>query len=193
MTDTKKMYINGELVAGQSVCDVVNPATDAVVAKIAVGGVEQANAALKAAQSAFSTWSKSTVEERTQWMFKLQDAVVANEQLLRECVHLEMGKSWADTQEDFDCLVNSLSFYAEYMLGLNSEMLPDRSGGYRHELRREPIGVVAAFLAWNFPLLNIAYKLGPAMASGCPIVIKPSLKTPLSAYVFGELCAPGNW
>ncbi|WP_155759361.1 aldehyde dehydrogenase family protein, partial [Vibrio cyclitrophicus] len=58
-----------------------------------------------------------------------------------------------------------------------------------HELRREPLGVAAAFLAWNFPLLNLAYKIGPAMAAGCPIVIKPSVKTPLSAYAVGELCA----
>jgi len=122
-------------------------------------------------------------------MLKLREAVIAHEQHLRECVHLEMAKPWAATQDDFDMLVSSLQFYAEEISRAKPEALGDREGTHTHRLMREPIGVAAAFLAWNFPLLNLAYKLGPAMAAGCPIVIKPSMKTPLSAYAVGELCA----
>ncbi|MBR9912752.1 MAG: aldehyde dehydrogenase family protein [Gammaproteobacteria bacterium] len=189
MTFSKQLYIGGELVAGQSVADVINPATEQVVGTVAVAGLAEVDTALQAAQRAFPKWAATSISERCAWMHKLRDAVIANEQHLRECVHLEMGKSWADTQEDFDGLVNSLQFYAEEIARLRPEELVDREGTHSHRLLHEPVGVVGAFLAWNFPLLNLAYKIGPAMASGCPIVIKPSLKTPLSAYAVGELCA----
>jgi len=188
MIFNKQLYVGGETVAGASTFKVINPATEDLVGTVAIAGASEAETALKAAEAAFPTWAATSIAERAEWMHKLRDAVIANEQHLRECIHLEMGKNWAGTQEDFDALVNSLNFYAQEISRMRPEALVDREGTHNHRLVYEPVGVVVAFLAWNFPLLNLAFKIGPAMAAGCPIVIKPSLKAPLSAYAIGELC-----
>ncbi|MFS1423036.1 aldehyde dehydrogenase family protein [Shewanella sp. 10N.286.48.B5] len=185
----KQLYIGGELVSSGLTTEVINPATLTPVGSIAAADIAQAEQALAAANKAFPIWSKTTIKQRTDWMYKLRDAVIENEQHLRECIHLEMAKPWSSTKDDYQMLVDSLNFYADAMLNLEQETLEDKEGTHTHELRRESVGVAAAFLAWNFPLLNLAYKIGPAMAAGCPIVIKPSVKTPLSAYAVGELCA----
>ncbi|OUS73607.1 NAD-dependent succinate-semialdehyde dehydrogenase [Pseudoalteromonas sp. A601] len=185
---SKQLYIGGKLITTGSTTKVLNPATLEPVGEIAAAGIDEANLALEAAQDAFPVWSKTPVTERVCWMHKLRDAVIENEQHLRECLHLEMAKPWQSTKDDYQMLVDSLNFYADTMLNLEQESLTDKEGTHSHSLRREPLGVAAAFLAWNYPLLNLAYKLGPAMAAGCPIVIKPSVKTPLSAYAVGELC-----
>ncbi|WP_136659742.1 aldehyde dehydrogenase family protein [Nitratireductor sp. XY-223] len=185
---SKKMYIGGELVDSRTPFDVVSPATEETVGQVAWATAADAEAALAAADSAFADWSATSISERARWMHMLRDAVIASEEHLRECVHLEMGKNWAGTQEDFDSLVNSLQFYAEEISRLRPEALVDREGTHSHSLVYEPVGVAVAFIAWNFPLLNLAFKIGPAMAAGCPIVIKPSFKSPLSAYAVGELC-----
>ncbi len=185
---SKLPYINGELVKTTSSYDVINPATNQVSGTIDLAAPTEANLALEGAQAAFPIWSTTPVQERVDWMHKLRDAVLENEDHLRECVHFEMGKPWSSTKDDFDMLVDSLNFYADEILKIKAEELQDRDGTHTHIISREPVGVVAAFLAWNFPLLNLAYKLGPAMAAGCPIIIKPSMQTPLSAYAVGELC-----
>ncbi|CCO49039.1 putative Aldehyde dehydrogenase [Vibrio nigripulchritudo SOn1] len=185
---TLPMYIGGELVNSGSTFDVINPATEQVSGVIAKASASDANRALEAAQAAFPGWSNTTIAERAAWMNKLRDAVIKNETELREAIQIEMGKNWAGTQEDFESLVNSLQFYAEEISRFRTDSLVDKEGTHTHQLVHEPVGVVAAFLAWNFPLLNLAFKIGPAMASGCPIVIKPSLKSPISAYLVGKLC-----
>lgn len=184
----KQMYVGGKLTGGD-MRDVICPATEASVGAVAWAGAKDAHAALEAAQQAFDGWAETPIAERAGWMSKLRDAVVENEEHLRLCVHLETGKNWQGTQEDYDSLVNSLHFYAEEISRMRPDSLIDREGTHAHELHYQPVGVAAAFLAWNFPLLNLAFKIGPAMAAGCPIVIKPSIKSPLSAYAVGELCA----
>ncbi len=185
---TKHPYVHGRLVDTGTYASVVNPATEATVGAISVAREEETEAALWGAAEAFDSWGVAPVAERVDWMRRLREVVIGHEEHLRNCVHLELGKPWAATFEDFEALVNSLEYYADEILKIQPEPLPDRDGTHAHTLIREPAGVVGAFLAWNFPLLNLAFKLGPAMAAGCPIVIKPSLKTPLSAYAVGELC-----
>lgn len=188
MNFSNKMYIAGELVDGETSVDVVNPATGQHVATVAAAGIKEADAALQAAQAALPGWSRTSIAERQQWMRKLRDAVIDNEEALRDCMHYEMGKSWANTQEDYDSLVNALDFFAEEIARLHDTILVDRDGTHQHRLVHESRGVALAFLAWNFPLLNLSFKIAPAMASGCPIIIRPSELTPISAYLVGELC-----
>jgi len=188
MKFSKKMYIDGDLSGGQNNLKVFNPATEAEVAELPAAGLIDVEKALLSAKNAFPIWSRTSIEERQSWMNKLRDAVIFSEKHLRECVHYEMGKPWKSTKEDFDSLKNSLEFYANEIGRFKSENLPDRAGSHIHRLVHEPAGVVVAFLAWNFPLLNLAFKIGPAMAAGCPIVIRPSGATPISAYAVGELC-----
>lgn len=188
MNDTMKMYIAGELTDGQGQADVINPANDTCVGTVAMAGMQDAQRALEAARDAFPSWSKISISERQQWMHKLRDEVIANEEYLRDCMHQEMGKPWGSTQEDFDSLKNSLEFYANEIANVHDTSIADRAGTHTHRLVHEPTGVALAFIAWNFPLLNLAFKIGPAMAAGCPIIIRPSEATPMSAYAVGELC-----
>lgn len=185
----KKMYIGGVLVDGQGSLDVINPATEDRVATVAAAGLEDVEEALSAAKAAAPGWAATPVAERQRWMFKLRDAVIANEDMLRDCIHQEMGKPWGGTQEDFDLLERSLKFYAEEIQRVHDETLRDLDGTHEHRIVYEPVGVAVAYLAWNFPLLNLAYKIAPAMAAGCPIILRPSAATPVSAYAVGELCA----
>lgn len=183
-----KMYINGALTGGASSIKVINPATETLVATVSTAGPDDVEHALQAAQAAFPVWAATSISERQAWMRKLRDAVIAHEDWLRTCVHHEMGKPWAQTEEDWDRLVASLDFYAEEIARLHDYSLTDRAGTHTHRMVYEPAGVAVAFLAWNFPLLNLAFKIGPAMAAGCPIIIRPSDATPISAYAVGALC-----
>ncbi|MFV1635795.1 NAD-dependent succinate-semialdehyde dehydrogenase [Phaeobacter sp. JH20_17] len=183
-----QMYIDGTLTDGSATREVVNPATETAVAAVAVAGMDDVERALQAAKAAFPIWAAAPIAERQAWMRKLRDEVVANEDWLRSCVHHEMGKPWAQTEEDWDRLVASLEFYAEEIARLYDYGLADRAGTHSHRMVYEPAGVALAFLAWNFPLLNLAFKIGPAMAAGCPIIIRPSDATPISAYAVGALC-----
>ena len=188
MAYSKKMYIAGELVDGQGQAKIINPANDQMVGTIATAGMKDAECALQAAKNAFPIWSRTSISERQEWMRKLREEVIANEEYLRDCIHQEMGKPWVGTQEDFDSLKNSLEFYADEIARFHDTAVVDRAGTHNHRLVYEPTGVALAFIAWNFPLLNLAFKIGPAMAAGCPIIIRPSEATPISAYAVGELC-----
>lgn len=185
----KKMYIGGKLVdaiAGTKK-DVVCPATNEVVAQVAWAGVEDANLALEEAQKGFKYWSKLSLAERTKWMMKLREEVIKNEDLLRKAVVMEMGKTYDGAGEDIEAIVNALEFYPGAMRNMHDEIIPDLENTHRHKMVNQPTGVAVAYLAWNFPLLNVGYKIGPALAAGCSIIIKPSGLTPLSSYVFGEI------
>ena len=161
-----QMYIDGALTDGTRAQEVFNPATETLVATVATAGLEDAERALQSAKAALPAWAATSISERQAWMRKLRDEVIANEDWLRSCVHHEMGKPWAQTEEDWDRLVASLGFYAEEIARLHDYNLTDRAGTHTHRMVYEPAGVAVAFLAWNFPLLNLAFKIGPAMAAG---------------------------
>ena len=183
-----KMYINGKLTSSSINKPVFNPATEKKVSLVSTAGLSDVEKALQAAKNAFPDWSTSPIADRQMWMKRLRDQVIINEDFLRECIHYEMGKPWSQTHEDWDRLVVSLEFYSEEISRIQNYGIADRAGTHSHRMVYESAGVVVAFLAWNFPLLNLAFKIGPAMASGCPIIIRPSEMTPISAYAVGMLC-----
>ena len=185
-----RVYIDGALrdADGGRRMSVVCPATERVVAEVAWASASDAQAALDAAQRGFVRWSRTSLSERRRRMLELREAVLTREETLREAVMLEHGKPYEQTEEDFRSLVNSLAFYAEEILRLRGEVLPDPEGTHEHRIVYEPAGVAVAFLAWNFPLLNLAFKLGPALAAGCSLIVRPSTETPVSALLVGEIC-----
>lgn len=182
------LYVDGELVEGEETVDVVNPATGQAVGSIATADQVAVKRALESAQAALPSWAALGGAKRADWMDRLRNAIAVQRESLTNLVHIEMGKPWSGATEDVDMLLSSLEYYAGLARELQETTLPDPQGSHTHRIVREPLGVVGAFLAWNFPLLNLAYKLGPAMAAGCPIVVKPSAKTPLSAYEVGRIC-----
>ena len=191
----KKLYIDGVLVDASSNGrkDVICPGTDKLVAEIAWASKEDALRALKSAEEGFRYWSKLSLKERTAWMLKFRDIVLENEELIRESVMYEMGKTYEGAGEDFETVVNALQYYPEEMKHRRDEILADEDGDFTHKMISQPAGVAVAFLAWNFPLLNVGFKIGPALAAGCSMIIRPSANSPLSAYILGELLAKINF
>ncbi len=185
----KKLYIDGKLVdaveGGKD--DVVCPANGKVIAQVARAGKEDAENALISAQKGFKYWSRLSLAERTKWMLKLRDAILEKEYELRTAMVHEMGKTYASSQEDIDRLTEALEWYPNAMQNLREEQIPDVENTHTHKMITKPAGVVVAYLAWNFPLLNVGYKIGPALAAGCSLIIKPSGYSPLSSYLLGEI------
>ena len=186
----KQLYIDGELCDSASGARraVICPGSGESVGEIAWAARVDAEAALNAAQEAFRSWSCTSLKERAGWMSRLRDAVIRHEESLRLAVMFEMGKPWEATAEDYETVVNALEWYAHEMAHSRDVILTDVEDTHRHQIISQPLGVAVAFLAWNFPLLNVGFKLGPALAAGCTLILRPSSSSPLSAYVLGEVC-----
>lgn len=187
---TMKLYIDGSLcdaTSGQSRA-VHCPANGCEVGRVAWAGGPDAGRALAGAMQGFETWRQFTPHQRAAWMLRLKQALATREEYLRTLVMQEQGKTWQQTEEDYGLLISSLDYYAQLNLATAANLdHPDPA--YSHRLMAEPAGPVVAILAWNFPLLNLGYKLGPALAAGCSIIVKPSPETPLSAYAVGAVCS----
>jgi succinate-semialdehyde dehydrogenase / glutarate-semialdehyde dehydrogenase len=185
------LYLDGQLtdaVSGQRHA-VICPGTGETIAHVAWAGREDAERALESAKAGFVRWSALSIGERAQWMARLRTEVVANEVLLREAITCEMGKPFAQTHEDYESLIRALEWYPQEMQHRRDEIIPDIEGTHLHQMVSRPAGVVVAYLAWNFPLLNLAFKIGPALAAGCSLIVKPSANSPLSCYLVASLAA----
>lgn len=191
----KSLYINGELVSGSSneVAYALCPHDNQPVATIAQATKEDTEYALQSAQKGFESWSKLPLEERLEWIDKLRNKIIENEELLRSAVSHEMGKTWEATGEDFQSITDSLKFYSEEMRVKANFEIEDRAGSHKHTMVYQPLGIVTAFLAWNFPLLNLGFKLGPALAAGCSIIIKASETSAISSCIIAELANEINF
>ena len=99
----------------------------------------------------------------------------------------EMGKNYEGAYEDIEAVINALEWYTNAMKNLREEQIPDYENTHTHKMISKPAGVAVAYLAWNFPLLNVGFKLGPELAAGCSLIIKPSTLSPLSTYMLGEI------
>ena len=183
------MYINGQLLDAESGKKeaVICPATGEAIAEIAIAGIKDTQKALLSSQQGFKYWSALTLAQRSEWMDKLRTAVLNKEKELRSAIIHEMGKTYAGSLEDIEALTNALEWYPNAMKNYKEEQIPDYENTHTHKMIQQPAGVAVAYLAWNFPLLNVGFKIGPALAAGCSLIIKPSYLSPLSAYLLGEI------
>ena len=188
-TNNFRHYINGELVAGEGrTTTIICPGNGQEVASVALASKRQALAALEAAQAAFPEWSALPLEKRGEWILKLRDAIAAEADNLLTLLMLESGKLRSHAAFETGSLTGYLQFFLEQAKSEHTEGIRDMTGGKSMFMAvREPLGVVFAALAWNFPMHNMATKLGPILASGCTAVIKPATKTPLSTMYLGEI------
>jgi acyl-CoA reductase-like NAD-dependent aldehyde dehydrogenase len=164
--------------------DVLNPATEEVLADCPRASEDQLNAAVAAAKAAFPAWSKTDVDERKALVLKIADVIEANATELVQLLTKEQGKPLeAATVE-----VYGMAAFCRYFtsLDLPVEVLED-SDARRVEVHRNPLGVIGAIVPWNFPLLLMAFKLPPALIAGNTLVIKPAPTTPLSTLRLAEL------
>ncbi len=197
VSQTRKMLINGKWVASASgkTFPVYNPATGEVLAQVAEGDREDIDRAVKAARAAFETgrWSQLTPSERGRMIWKLADLLEDNLEEFAELESLDNGKPLKVARvADVPLAVDLLRYMAGWATKIEGNTIPISvpyapGAKFLAYTLREPVGVVGQIIPWNFPLLMAAWKLGPALATGNTVVLKPAEQTPLTALRLGEL------
>ena len=197
----RKMFIDGKWVAAASgkTFPVYNPATGETLAQVAEGDREDINRAVKAARKAFEDgpWSTMTSSERGRLIWKLGDLLERHLEAFAQLESLDNGKPLAVARAaDVPLAVDLFRYMAGWATKIEGNTIPISASSphvkYFAYTRREPIGVVGQIIPWNFPLLMAAWKLGPALATGCTVVLKPAEQTPLTALLLAELIAEAD-
>lgn len=179
--------INGQWVAGSSRFDVLDPATGQKLADVANLGPADAEAAIAAANAAWGAWKNKTAKERSNILRKWYDLLMANQDDLGRLMTAEQGKPLPEAKGEVAYGASFVEWFAEEAKRVNGETLPQFDNNRRLLVLKQPIGVCAAITPWNFPLAMITRKVAPALAAGCPVVIKPAELTPLTALAAAEL------
>jgi succinate-semialdehyde dehydrogenase/glutarate-semialdehyde dehydrogenase len=179
--------INGQWVKGASRFDVHDPATGQKLADVANLTAKDAEAALDAANAAWPAWRNKTGKERSIILRKWYDLLMANREDLGRIMTAEQGKPFAEAKGEVIYGASFVEWFAEEAKRVNGETLPQFDNNRRLMVLKQPIGVCAAITPWNFPLAMITRKVAPALAAGCPVVIKPAELTPLTALAAAEL------
>src|SRR5262249_56415278 len=195
----RKLLIDGRWVTASSgkTFDSIDPATGEVLARVAEGDSADIDLAVKAARRAFESgpWAKMSASERGRIIWKIADLLEQHTEELAELETLDNGKPISVSRvADVPLAVDLLRYMAGWATKIEGATIPisvPRASFLAYTLR-EPVGVVGQIIPWNFPLLMAAWKLGPALAAGCTVVLKPAEQTPLSALRLGELvCEAG--
>ena len=179
--------INGQWVVGNSRFDVLDPATGQKLADVANLCPADAEAAIAAANAAWGAWKNKTAKERSNILRKWYDLLMANQDDLGRLMTAEQGKPLAEAKGEVAYGASFVEWFAEEAKRVNGETLPHFDNNRRLMVLKQPIGVCAAITPWNFPLAMITRKVAPALAAGCPVVIKPAELTPLTALAAAEL------
>src|SRR5246500_15312 len=186
-----RLLINGEWTDGSKKFDTINPATGEVLTQIVEASAEDVDRAVKAARHAFEErtgpWRKMSAGERGRLLWRLADLVEKNLDELAELETLDNGKPIFESKYvDIPMVVDVLRYYAGLATKIHGETVNTFESAFTYTLR-EPVGVVGLIIPWNFPLLLASWKVGPALACGCTVVLKPAEQTPLTTLRFGEL------
>ena len=179
--------INGQWVTGASRFAVHDPATGQHLADVANLGPAEAESAIAAANAAWHGWKTKTAKERSQILRKWYDLLMAHQDDLGRLMTAEQGKPLPEAKGEVAYGASFVEWFAEEAKRVNGETLPQFDNNRRLLVLKQPIGVCAAITPWNFPLAMITRKVAPALAAGCPVVIKPAELTPLTALAAAEL------
>lgn len=186
-----RFFINGEWSAssdGQTVT-VVNPATEEIIGEVPRGTLADADRAVEAAAAAFPAWSQTTPSERSGMLYRFADAIAADAAELSRLETVNVGKPKGVADFDVEFSVDNMRFFAGACRVVEGKAAGEYARGFTSMIRREPVGVVAQVAPWNYPLMMAIWKLGPALAAGNTVVLKPSSLTPLSALRLAQLAA----
>jgi phenylacetaldehyde dehydrogenase len=176
-----RLYIDGEFTDTEHRLTVLNPATGEPLADAPLAGEHEVDEAVRAASAAFPGWRFTPPAQRAHLMWTLADRLAAHAEEFATIEVLDNGKPLGEAKAvDIALTVELLRYYAGWATKIAGSVPPNSIPGMLSMVRREPVGVVAAITPWNFPLLEVAYKLGPALAAGCTVVVKPSELAPLS-------------
>ena len=187
----ERSFINDEWVAADSggTIEVHNPATGALLGTVPDMAAAEARRAIEAAHAAMPAWAKKTAAERARILRKWFELMMANQEDLAVIMTAEQGKPLAESRGEIAYAAAFIEWFAEEAKRVYGDVIPGHQADKRILVLRQPIGVVAAITPWNFPAAMITRKAGPAIAAGCPIVVKPAQQTPFSALAMAELGA----
>jgi acyl-CoA reductase-like NAD-dependent aldehyde dehydrogenase len=191
-----KAFIDGQYIdaATGETFDTVNPASGTLIARIASCSDADVERAVKAARRAFDSgvWSRMDASQRGRRLQKFADLIDANLQELALLETLDAGKPIGDSLAvDIPLSANAIRWYGQAIDKIYDEVAPTSRNAIA-TIRREPVGVVAAVVPWNFPLLMAAWKIGPVLAAGNSIILKPAEQSPLTAIRIAELAAEAD-
>ncbi len=181
-----KVYLNGQWVSSDRELEVVNPADGQVFATVATVDREQVKAAIAAANAAFPAWRALTAKERGALLHKVADELRRRSDEIARVITLENGKPLAQSKGEVGMSEDHLRWFAEEAKRAYGRMIPQQDSHKRNLVIKSPIGVVGAIAPWNFPLVLAVRKVAPALAAGCPVVLKPASKTPICSVLLAE-------
>ena len=184
-------YINGEFrpAASGATDDVLAPASGEVITSVASSDAADVDAAVDAATAAFEPWSETTPRERFEKITAIADAIEADLDNLKDLESRNVGKPVSIIDFEFDLTVDNFRFFAAAARFLEGRAAGEYMEDHTSYVRRDPLGVCASIAPWNYPLNMAAWKVGPALAAGNTVVLKPSELTPLTAIRLAELTA----
>src|SRR5579872_3176829 len=182
-------YVDGQWVQAGSghTINVDNPATKEIIGKVPKLSGAETHHAIEAANAAFPSWSKKTAKERAAVLRRWFDLMMANQEDLARLMTLEQGKPLAESRGEVAYAAAFLEWFGEEAKRVYGDTIPQHQVDKRIVVIKQPIGVVACITPWNFPLAMITRKAGPAIGSGCTVVLKPASQTPFSALALAEL------
>ena len=188
---TYQQFIGGEFVdaASGETLDVENPANGQVIARVPASSREDVDRAVNAAATAFETWRNTTPQDRSLILLKIADALEAAGDEIGRIESANAGKPVGAAIDEMATSVDLFRFFAGAARVMDGLAANEFLAGHTSIIRRDPIGVVASIAPWNYPLYMASWKLGPALATGNTVVLKPSVRTPLSALRFAEILA----
>ena len=189
-TNLKELnYINGTW-KGENAgkIPVYNPSTEELIGYVPKFGKAETEEAINAASAALPAWSELTAYERSIYLKKLNDLILENTNEIAQIMTIEMGKPFQEACGEVKYAASFIEWFAEEGKRVYGETIPSHNSNKRMQVWKKPVGVVAAITPWNFPAAMITRKLGPALAAGCTIVIKPASETPFTAIKLIELC-----
>jgi aminobutyraldehyde dehydrogenase len=184
-----QLLINGQFVKGEGTqISVLNPSTGTEITQVAEASTAQIEAAVKAAETAFKTWKKTTPSQRATMLLALADAIDTNAEDFAELESLNCGKPYlAALNDELPAVADVFRFFAGAVRNMTGSLAGEYLPGHTSMIRRDPLGVVASIAPWNYPLMMAAWKLGPALAAGNTVVLKPSEMTPLTTLKLAHL------
>jgi betaine-aldehyde dehydrogenase len=191
-TETLKNFIDGEFVdpADGRTSAVINPATGEEIAQAPDSTPEDIDRAVRAARAAFDSWSRTTPGERAAMLFKLADKIEEHGDELAELESANAGKPLQFVKDDeVTSMADNLRFFGGAARVLEGKSAGEYAAGRTSIIRREPVGVAGQIAPWNYPMMMAVWKIGPALATGCSIVLKPSPTTPITTLKLAELAA----
>lgn len=185
------MLIGGRFEPGRAEPEtILNPRDGRTIVELPSASAEQVDAAVQAAAKAFSTWSLTTPAERSGALLRIADRIEAEATAFAELEALNCGKPInAARNDELPAIVDCFRFFAGAVRSMHGTVAGEYLAGHTSMIRRDPVGVVGSIAPWNYPLMMMAWKLGPALAGGNTIVFKPSEQTPLTALMLARILA----